>query len=240
MINAAYGLFSAWYCPFAQRTWMALEEARLPYDYIEFDPYNKTREWLSISRGTGQVPVLEIRTQDTLVRIPDSVRTIEFLNDVGTDFKPMGKTEMERSEQRYQIDNLSKILIPYFYRFLKAEQDSQQAQHAKTQMLAGLRSFVAAMSSNGPFFGGDTLSGVDIAFAPFALRIELLLGHYKGFSLPKSGEAWERYATWWAAVKACPSFQSTMPEPETYEARLIEFYIPYSKGGGQSDVTLIA
>jgi glutaredoxin len=53
---------------------MSLEEAGLPYDYIEIDPHNKTPEWLSISRGTGQVPVLEVRTGDALARIPGSVR----------------------------------------------------------------------------------------------------------------------------------------------------------------------
>ncbi len=99
-------------------------------------------------------------------------------------------------------------------------------------------------------FGADSDAGtsriavdlqiVDFAFAPFALRIELILGHYKDFTLPTTGETWARYATWWAAMKTHPALLSTMPEPETYEARLIEFYLPYSKGGGQEDVTNVA
>jgi glutathione S-transferase len=100
--------------------------------------------------------------------------------------------------------------------------------------------FAGAMSSHGPYFTGDTPTVVDFALAPFALRIELLLKHYKDFVLPKTGDPWARYATWWAAIKAHPAFLNTMPEPETYDARLIEFYLPYSKGGGQKDVTNLA
>jgi len=55
-------LYSAWYCPFAQRTWATLEHLGIPYDYRETDPYNKSPEWMDISRQTGQVPVLEIFT----------------------------------------------------------------------------------------------------------------------------------------------------------------------------------
>ena len=36
-----------------------------------------------------------------------------------------------------------------------------------------------------------------------------------------------------------PSVLNTMPDPETYFERLTEFYLPYSQGGGQEDVTKI-
>jgi glutathione S-transferase len=85
------------------------------------------------------------------------------VDDVEVDFKPMGKTALERSEQRHQVDGLSRSIIPFIHRFLKADLDSPQADKAKIQMLAGLRFFVAAMSSRGPFVAGDTLTVVDIA-----------------------------------------------------------------------------
>jgi len=92
----------------------------------------------------------------------------------------------------------------------------------------------------GPYFFGDEPGVVDFAFAPFALRIEMLLSHYKGFRVPRSGEGWPRYHDWLQAMKPHPSFIATMPQPETYEARLIEFYLPYNLGGGQKDVTKAA
>ncbi len=50
-------LYSAWFCPFAQRAWLALLEKGVEFDLIEVDPYKKTAEWLQIS-PRGMVPVL--------------------------------------------------------------------------------------------------------------------------------------------------------------------------------------
>jgi glutathione S-transferase len=30
-----------WFCPFVQRVWIALEEGKLAYKYIEVNPYKK-------------------------------------------------------------------------------------------------------------------------------------------------------------------------------------------------------
>ena len=51
-------LYSAWYCPFAQRAWMALEHKGIDFDYVEVDPYDKTEWWLAASRGSAMVPVI--------------------------------------------------------------------------------------------------------------------------------------------------------------------------------------
>jgi hypothetical protein len=52
-------LYSAWYCPFAQRAWIGLAHKKVSFDYVETDPYEKTVDWMRVSRGTGQVPVLQ-------------------------------------------------------------------------------------------------------------------------------------------------------------------------------------
>ena len=31
--------YSSWFCPFAQRVWIALEEKQVAYDYVEINPY---------------------------------------------------------------------------------------------------------------------------------------------------------------------------------------------------------
>ncbi|MFA9420073.1 MAG: glutathione S-transferase N-terminal domain-containing protein [Gammaproteobacteria bacterium] len=38
--------YNAWYCPFAQRAWMALVYKDIDFDYIEIDPYDFTDSWL--------------------------------------------------------------------------------------------------------------------------------------------------------------------------------------------------
>jgi hypothetical protein len=37
--DPAITLFCSWFCPFAQRAWIALEEKAVKYHYIEINPY---------------------------------------------------------------------------------------------------------------------------------------------------------------------------------------------------------
>lgn len=231
--------YSAWYCPFAQRTWAALEHLELPYAYEETDPYHKSTRWMHISRGTGQVPVLTTKKPDmSEMRIPGSLRTIEYLADFsGNSDKLFPEGASARAEARFWLDHQGAKIIPNLYRFLKAQTASEAAGVAKSEMLTGLLDITQAMSNAGPYFFGATPGIVDFALAPFTLRIELLLSHYKGFQLPRAGADWHRYWKWSDAIQAHPAFIATMPEQETFQARLLEFYIPYSQGGGQADVT---
>jgi hypothetical protein len=52
---ANINFYSAWYCPFAQRTWVALELLELPYDYEETNPYDKSDRWLD-HQGKSIIP----------------------------------------------------------------------------------------------------------------------------------------------------------------------------------------
>ena len=49
--------YYAWYCPFAQRVWIALLEKGVKFTSKEIDPYKKTPEFLAIN-PRGFVPVL--------------------------------------------------------------------------------------------------------------------------------------------------------------------------------------
>lgn len=41
--------WSGWFCPSGQRTWIALEEMGLPYQYKEVNPYLKEKAFLGMS-----------------------------------------------------------------------------------------------------------------------------------------------------------------------------------------------
>lgn len=40
-------LYSGWFCPFVQRSWITLEEKKIPYKYVEINPYLKEERYLT-------------------------------------------------------------------------------------------------------------------------------------------------------------------------------------------------
>jgi len=50
-MNKNLKLYSYWVCPFAQRAWIGLERAKLPFEYVELNPYTnrENTEWAKIN-----------------------------------------------------------------------------------------------------------------------------------------------------------------------------------------------
>jgi len=231
-------LYSAWYCPFAQRAWMALEHKAIAYEYIETDPYQKTLRWLEISRNSGSVPVL---TLDSGVAITESNRVLEYLEHAYPMQGPLLSQEPSaQAEQKHWIDFIGKYITPYFYRYLKSQSADSEQLRAKKALELGLYEFSQAMDHRGPFFNGANISAVDIALYPFAYRIQLLLKHYKAYQLPATDAVWKRYEDWFTALLKSANFENTLGDKPSYDQRLIDFYMPYSFGGGQKDVAQVA
>lgn len=234
-------LFSAWYCPFAQRTWMALLYKRVPFEYVEIDPYQKTPEWMAISRGTGQVPVLVDGTgHHGKVCVPESIRTLEYIDMLLIDDRrPLfPRSAGARADVNFWIDFQGSRIIPYFYRLLKAQKSSESANDAARVLEENLGTLASHMAREGPYFSGAHVGAVDLALAPFALRLDILLSHYHDYALPTRGAAWPRYSRWWSAMRAFQPLVATSTGLPGYEGRLIDFYRPYSEGGGQDDVSI--
>ena len=225
-------LYNAWYCPFAQRAWMALVQKGIDFEYVEVDPYDKTEWWLKLSRGAALVPVLA-QDDDDETTIVESNRILEYLEDLYPQPNPIfADHPNRRAEEKYWMDHVSNRITPYFYRYLKDPQPQ-----SLESLLDGLKQFSDGMADNGPYFTGDQVGAVDIALIPFAYRIINLLGYYRDYSLPAEGENWKRFHQWYRAMLEVPSFKATATDHEDYQQRLIEHYLPYSQGGGQIDVT---
>ncbi|WP_421854082.1 glutathione S-transferase family protein [Oricola sp.] len=231
-------LYSAWYCPFAQRVWMGLNLKGAGFEIVETDPYNKTPEWMQISAGTGQVPVLVGGGGPT--HVPDSLRGLEFIDafysELGPAFYPADPAEA--AEVRRWTDVLSARVVPYFYRFLKAQPGSDLAEAARYGLEEGLESLTLAADPVGSFFRGAEIGALDLALAPFSYRISLILAHYRGYRLQRTGPVWERFHRWAEALRTHSAFRATQSGPD-YEARLIGFYQQYADGAGQRGVDVI-
>lgn len=233
-------LYSAWYCPFAQRAWIALLHKGIEFEYIETDPYNKTEQWLEISEGSGQVPVLvSSKARIGKNTFLESNHIVEVVDSNWRETKPklFSENTAQLQLEKYWIDFISTEITPYFYRFLKTTEKSEYQLESKNKMLSGIEKFALAMDKKDAFFSGKEFGSVDIAFVPFAYRIKVLLEFYRGFNLPTEGELWERYHCWYESAIEVPAFKKTSTDLDSYESRLIKFYLEYSNGGGQQDIT---
>ncbi len=229
--------YTAWYCPFAQRAWMTLAHKNIDFDYIEVDPYDKTESWLAISRGAAMVPVvIQANDDGSETTIVESNRVVEYLEDLQPQNPIFADQPNQRAEQKYWMDHIGNKIVPYFYQFLKAVEVDQKQAQSRENLLEGIVTIAEAMDHKGPFFDGPELSAVDIAFFPFAFRIETLLGECRNFKVPTDTAVWRRYHQWYKAVLEHPTFKATATDHEDYANRLIEHYLPYSLGGGQKDL----
>jgi glutathione S-transferase len=223
--------YNAWYCPFGQRAWMTLVHKGIDFDYIEVDPYDETESWMAISRGAAMVPVvIQPNADGADTTIVESNRVIEYLEDLQPMTPIFASQPNQKAEQKYWMDHVGNNIVPYFYKFLKAVEPDQKQAYLREKMIAGMATITEAMDHMGPFFDGAELSAVDIAFFPFAFRIETLLGEYRNFHLPTEGFSWQRYHQWYNAVLKHTSFKTTRTDNDGYVNRLIEHYQPYSLG----------
>jgi len=236
-------LYSAWYCPFAQRAWMTFNYKNIAFEYVEIDPYLKSEDWLKISQNSGQVPVVVHKNSSgEETTIIDSNKIINFLDQhKPDDFSLSLNSSQSQNDDDYWFNHFGQDIIPYFYRFLKASNPGKARNDAQFKMIEGILKFAEHMLRNsvssGPYFYGNKPSSIDISLIPFAYRIKLLLEHFRGFKLPTNDDVWKRYHNWYQAMIQLPAFKETGLVLEDYESRLIEFYVQYSEGGGQEDVT---
>lgn len=219
-------LYNAWFCPFAQRAWIALLEKGVKFEYIEQDPYNKTPEWLAIS-PTGLVPVI-IHNGKTVY---ESHICIEYVDEAfQTSNLLLPKDPYERARVRILCDFISKQLVPPYYRVLQLKDEADRTA-SKESITKGLKELFKDFDQLQLFFGGQTLNMVDIMLAPFAYRYNVVLSHFRQYKVPQDGIL-EAYHTWYKNISAHKSFKDTLPDDD----KLIQSYVRYAEDTAKSKV----
>jgi glutathione S-transferase len=220
-------LYNAWFCPFAQRAWIAMLEKRVDFELVEVDPYEKTPEWLAIN-PRGMVPTIVHHGKS----VYESTVCIEYIDEVwdSGSRRLLPNDPYKKACVRIQSDYIGKKIVPPFYQIL-VKQSKEDQEVAKQDLVAGLKVlFSEKDKSSGSLFGGQELNMVDIMLFPHAYRIKVILTHYRGWTVPEAGL--EQYHEWYAAVSKSESVQKTMPEEE----KLIENYRRYAEDTTQSAV----
>lgn len=222
--------YNGWFCPFAQRAWLALLEKGVQFSYVEQDPYNKTPEWLAVN-PRGLVPAIVHNGK----AIYESPVCIEYVDEAWkTDKQLLPSDPYGRAWVRILSDHISKKLVPSFYGIL-IKKEEKEREEAAQKIIDGLKTLFSDFESSvtgGPFFGGESLNMVDIMLAPFAYRFHVILGHYRNFNIPSEGQPeLVKYHQWYTALMNNETFKKTLP---TDEQKLIEVYQRYADGSASS------
>ncbi|KAF7979278.1 hypothetical protein HWV62_42972 [Athelia sp. TMB] len=153
-------LFGSCFCPFVQRAWVAFEYLDIPYKNIthsfevEVDPYQKPKELLEVS-PKGLVPGLRLNKYDPPRAVNESTVIMEFLEEsvepkrtptsavcflpnpihvspTATAISPLAKLPLDaRALVRLQSDHVNRSLIPAFYRYIQAQDETAQIEGGK-------------------------------------------------------------------------------------------------------------
>ncbi|PGG99285.1 hypothetical protein AJ79_08591 [Helicocarpus griseus UAMH5409] len=225
-------LYAGWFCPTnhpartVQRTWIALEEKKIPYQYLEIDPYDKSPSFLALN-PKGLVPTLGAPLPNNQGTKPlyESNILNEYLEEAYPTHTPhlLPKDPYERARARIWIDFVGARILPAS-RKLQTAKGSDEIQATRGELLKALKEFTAQMDAEGPFFGGKEISLVDIALVPWVARF-FLVEKYKegGLGVPKEGQGgqdeavWGRWRKWEKAVLERESVRNTMSDEVQYE-----------------------
>ena len=177
-------LFCGWFCPFAQRAWIACEEKRLDYQYIEVNPSQKSisafggyskralpleekrkryPQFLAIS-PRGLVPALDADGE----WVWDSLQLCEYLDER---FSGSGSPLLPGSALARARAHLHRARGGHNPEAVLHDADGTSSrcarEGARLAMIDGCRQLARAMASGGPFFLGPEFSLFEVAMAPF-------------------------------------------------------------------------
>jgi glutathione S-transferase len=165
-------LYSGWFCPFVQRVWLVLEEKKIPYQYIEVNPYHKPASLLALN-PRGLVPTLEYQNKP----LYESTVVCEFLEEAYPDFgaKLMPEDVYQRARTRIWTDFVTSRVIPSFHRFLQFQpmSDEKGLGEVRGEFLGHLKEFTKEMDQEGPYYLGKEASLIDFIIAPWIVSSSL-------------------------------------------------------------------
>jgi len=200
-------------CPFVQRAAMMLEEQGRPYDIRYIDLQNKPDWFLAIS-PSGKVPVLQV--DDT--PIFESAVILELLDETAdTGDRLLPEDPLERATHRMWISYISNIMSAGWS--LQAAKDEASVREQVTKVRGHFEELLKHRPSDGPYWGGDTFTMVDIAIASilqrftWAEKLEPSLGVFEG--LPEM-DRWRR-----ALLERLSTQAAIVPNLEEKSAQLL-------------------
>jgi glutathione S-transferase len=225
-------VYSAWYCPFAARAWIAAEEVlgSESYKLVEVDPYNKSHD-NPLYAVNPRLLVPALRTEDGNGTVVESAICVDYIDDK-YDGGLWPTDAYERARFRVANDVAGRV-VSNFYKTLRQDHADKEAFEKQSgEFLQAIRDWLAELvairklsgDGDSPFADGRKFSVLDLHVFPFAYRASVLLQHYRNFAVPDTDE-FAAYHRWYNAVVSRPSVAATQPDVD----KLIDIYVKYAK-----------
>lgn len=158
--------YCSWFCPFAQRVWITLEESGLPYQYVEVNPYlvdpnqaggyskkalrliDKKKlmpDFVQVS-PRGLVPAIR---DDNGSAVWESTVSVEYLSEkYESQVSLMPTDPAQRALVRILVEHCNNRIQKSYYTWLMA-QDNELQDAARATFVDECRALAAAMAPNG-------------------------------------------------------------------------------------------
>ncbi len=208
-----FKLYGANVCPFVHRTRLVLAEKEIDHEYVAIDLRNKP-DWYHEVLPHGKVPLLERGS----LRVWESSIICEYLEDFCSEPALLPVDPGERAGARLWLDWAANEFVPTFYKLLKEQGESEQAEHA--QVLRAQLERMDGELRGKTYFLGESLSLVDLEIYPWFERWPIL-EHYRNFEVPADLEA---LSAWRQRMSKRPATQK-LEEPASF---YIEQYRHYA------------
>lgn len=218
---------SAAWCPYCQKTWMALEETRVPYEIVKIDMrcYGKGKptEFLKL-QPNGNLPCAIINsreggTQNVVRESNDIIDALDELSSsVAPTLRPVGHEDRIRAWCDNGRDSLERRLYARWMWWLTGV---RRPQEYKDLFLEHWQEMEDALGEvPGPYFLGKEISVVDLRFIPFVERQLASLAYFKGADYLRDPNRYPNVVRWLEAMESRASFQVTKSDYYTHSRAL--------------------
>jgi len=232
-------LYCAWFCPYAQRAWIALEYKGIRYRYIEcalYDGSPSSKRDLSVTEKDASTPGfiacsprgLVPAVEHGEVRLNDSLPVIEYIEEAFPD-RPalLPRQPAERARIRMGISLWNEVVVRRFYSMLMSPPEKWELE--KEGYLQGLETVVPLFSTECRFFSTHGFSLFECACLPWFQRSLSVLKRYRGLVIDEG--RFLRLFQWYSAALATDAFSTTIAD----ERALVENYIGYAQNTAENN-----
>ena len=219
---------SAW-CPYCQKTWLLLEEKRIPYrvQKVPMNAYGDKPAWYTRKVDGGKLPAIEL---DGKLHV-ESLEIMMLLDYTFSNNGPrMIPPKGTKDADQFQIlMDLEKELQRDWFSLVFYPVDGEDLAKARQNLFDTLHRVDDALSeTKGPWFlGGDDPSIVDLQFVVSMERLVASALYWKGLAIRQMG--FKSIDTWLEAFEARPNYIATKSD---YYNHI--FIMPSQNGPGYS------